>query len=92
MRMAMRRSFGSTWFICKAASRNARRNARLRRRSRTRSGTNSPVCLKIFPPNSGISGSMISVTKLLQPGEVLLLLAGETAGCSRLPGLPQVAA
>jgi hypothetical protein len=60
MRMAMRRSFGSIWFICKAASRNA---AAQRPASTTLSNsisTNSPARLKMFPPNSGISGSMTS--------------------------------
>jgi hypothetical protein len=70
MRMAMRRSLGNIWFICATASRIA---AAQRVASTTLSNsisTNSPVCLKMVPPNSGISGSMISVRKLLSPAKL----------------------
>ena len=37
----------------------------------------SPVYLKMFPPNSAICGSMISVRSASQPGKVLFLVARE---------------
>jgi len=80
IRIATRCSFGIVWFRRTAASRRAPAQRAASTTLSNSISTKSLVCLKIFPSNSGTSGSMTSVKKALSPEK----LSFSSPGNSRL--------